>query len=424
MKPKSVITGIEQDSQLTANENLDSSDPWILYLYAMKSPATKEKYLLRLGKFLDFLYPTHRQMTLQEMVRLYSKEARKDSIWAFNGILKFIQSLKDRADRKEITGGTIRNYVKSIKLFCQMADIPIVWDKITRGLPKGKRYADDRAPTLEEIRRLCNYPDRRIKSIVYTMVSSGIRVGAWDYLRWGNIRPVEQNGKIVAAKMVVYAGEDGSYITYINEPAFRELAEWMRYREESGESINEQSWVMRDLWDTRVKICQGLVTLPKQLSAIGVKRLMERAIWAQGLRKELEPGKKRHPFAANHSLRKYFKTRCELAGMKPINIENLMGHSVGISDSYYRPTENDLLQDYLICADALTINDEGSLRSKVIDLQNRAKDNQFLINAKLSEKEKEIQLLNQRDSMNTEAIANLSDQLMTISARLAELEKK
>ena len=30
-------------------------DPWTLYLYAMKSPATKEKYLMRLGKFLDFL---------------------------------------------------------------------------------------------------------------------------------------------------------------------------------------------------------------------------------------------------------------------------------------------------------------------------------------------------------------------------------
>ena len=139
--------------------------------------------------------------------------------------------------------------------------------------------------------------DSRLISRYYE-VSSGIRVGAWDYLRWGNIRPVEQNGKIVAAKMIVYAGEDGSYTTYINEPAFRELAEWMKYREESGESINEESWVMRDLWDTRVKICRGLVTLPKQLSAIGVKRLMERAIWAQGLRKELEAGKKRHPFAA------------------------------------------------------------------------------------------------------------------------------
>jgi hypothetical protein len=28
--------------------------------------------------------------------------------------------------------------------------------------------------------------------------------------------------------------------------------------------------------------------------------------------KELQAGKKRHPFATNHSLRKYFKTRCEI----------------------------------------------------------------------------------------------------------------
>jgi hypothetical protein len=40
-------------------------------------------------------------------------------------------------------------------------------------------------------------------------------------------------------------------------------------------------------------------------------------------------------YATNHSLRKYFKTRCELAGMKPINIENLMGHSIGISDYFF-----------------------------------------------------------------------------------------
>jgi hypothetical protein len=80
-----------------------------------------------------------------------------------------------------------------------MSDIPINWEKITRGLPRGRRYADDRAPTLEEIKKLCEYPDRRIKAIVYTMTSSGIRVGAWDYLYWGNIKPIEQDGRIVAA---------------------------------------------------------------------------------------------------------------------------------------------------------------------------------------------------------------------------------
>jgi hypothetical protein len=36
------------------------------------------------------------------------------------------------------------------------------------------------------------------------------------------------------------------------------------------------------------------------------------------------------------------------------------------------------------------------------------------IEAKLSEKEKEIQLLHQRDSVNTDAIQNLSDQLMRV----------
>jgi hypothetical protein len=46
------------------------------------------------------------------------------------------------------------------------------------------------------------------------------------------------------------------------------------------------------------------------------------------------------------------------------------------------------------------------------------------IEAKLSEKEQEIQLLRQRDSMNTEAISNLSDQLLTITTRLQELEKR
>ena len=57
------------------------------------------------------------------------------------------------------------------------------------------------------------------------MVSSGIRVGAWDYLRWGNILPIEQDGKIVAARMIIYAGEDDSYVTFITPSAYRELAE-------------------------------------------------------------------------------------------------------------------------------------------------------------------------------------------------------
>ena len=37
-------------------EQLESdSNAWTLYLYAMKSPVTRDKYQKRLGKFFDFL---------------------------------------------------------------------------------------------------------------------------------------------------------------------------------------------------------------------------------------------------------------------------------------------------------------------------------------------------------------------------------
>jgi hypothetical protein len=116
---------------------------------------------------------------------------------------------------------------------------------------------------------------------------------------------------------------------------------------------------MRDLWDTSIPQVRGFATKPKKLASSGIKRLIERAIWAQGLRKKLQNGKKGHPFSAIHTYRKWFKTRCEIAGMKPINIEKLLSHSIGISNSYYRPTGNELLEDYLkvpSCSNRQTIS--------------------------------------------------------------------
>ena len=171
-------------------------DPWSLYIYAMKPPVTRDRYKTRLAKFVDFIgIEGEASSSLEDKARAFAKKSRTDFNWAFASLLKFIQFQKERDDRKEISGATVRNYVKSIKLFCEMSDIPIPWKKITRGLPKGRKYADDRIPTIEEIRKVVEYPDRRIKAIVYTMASSGIRIGAWDYLQWGHIRPIKKMAK-------------------------------------------------------------------------------------------------------------------------------------------------------------------------------------------------------------------------------------
>ena len=47
----------------------------------------------------------------------------------FSTILGFLEQQIARVNNREITGTTVRNYVKAIKLICEMADIPIQWKK-------------------------------------------------------------------------------------------------------------------------------------------------------------------------------------------------------------------------------------------------------------------------------------------------------
>jgi hypothetical protein len=183
------------------------------------------------------------------------------------------------------------------------------------------------------------------------MASSGIRLGAWDYLRWGDIEPIEKDGQLVAAKVTVYRGEQEQYITFITPEAYKAVKEWMEFRAQHGERVTGASWVMRNLWNTSEK---NGAALPKQLKSTGVKRLIERALWAQGLRKQLEEGRKRHEFAADHGFRKFFKSQCEKC-MKSLHVELLMGHSLGLGDNYYRPSEEEMLESFLKAVPELTI---------------------------------------------------------------------
>ena len=206
-----------------------TTDPWALYIYGIKAPATKAKYSQRLRTFLEFSGYNDPNTALEDKARAFAAKTKADNVYAFNCLLKFFRWQRERIDRKEIAIGTVRNYAKAIKPFYEMADINVAWHKIMRGLPRGRRYAEDRAPTVVEIRRMTEYTDRRIRPIVYTMASSGIRVRAWDYLQWGHITPIERDGKLVSARMLVYAGTQDTYVTCMSAEAYRENERWMRF---------------------------------------------------------------------------------------------------------------------------------------------------------------------------------------------------
>ena len=108
-------------------------------------------------KFFDFIGMEGKTVE-EKSLSFVGKSDLEGNQWVFNSVLKFMLYQIDRVNRKEIVGSTVQNYLKSVKLFCEMADINIHWKKITRGLPKRKSYADDRIPTDPEIQRLMFIP--------------------------------------------------------------------------------------------------------------------------------------------------------------------------------------------------------------------------------------------------------------------------
>jgi hypothetical protein len=219
-------------------QQLDSSSSYSLLVLAIRSPETKKKYLQRFGYFLDFV-KIELGRPFEERCNTLGQLAKNDPKWITNCIFNYLQLLKNRVEAKEIKASTLRNNIKPIKLFCEQMDIDLTWKRLTRGMPKERKYANDRAPKLEEIIRITQYPDRRIKPIVYTMVSSGMRIGAWDYLRWKDISPVVRDDKVVAAKVKIYSEDEEEYYTFITPEAFHALDDWMNYRKECGENLNE-----------------------------------------------------------------------------------------------------------------------------------------------------------------------------------------
>jgi hypothetical protein len=315
-------------------------------------------------------------------------------------------------ENNEITAATLSNFVKSIKLLYEMCEIQIHWKKITRGLPRPRAVASDRAPTIEELKRLIEYPDRRIKPIIYTMASSGIRLGAWDHLKWKHIIPLTNGSdEVLAAKIIVYAGDSEEYYSFISPEAYSSLKDWMEFRSNYGERISGESWLMRDIWQTsniRYGAKFGLATSPKRLKSSGIKRLIEQALWEQGLRSKLQPGIKRHAWKAAHGLRKFYKTKAEQS-MKPINVEITMGHNIGISSYYYKPTENELLEDYIKAVQTLTINDHERLKRRV---------------GQLVEKEDEFKAMKLKHEKEMRQVKDQMDELMESNQEIKECIKE
>jgi hypothetical protein len=66
--------------------------------------------------------------TTEEKSGKFVEKARSEgNKWVFNSVFNFMLYQVNMVQNKEIVASTIQNYLKSIKLFCELADIEISW---------------------------------------------------------------------------------------------------------------------------------------------------------------------------------------------------------------------------------------------------------------------------------------------------------
>jgi hypothetical protein len=366
---------------------------------------SQRQYPLRLKPFFDFADISG--SSIGEKADHFVRKAKENPQWAHDILVNYVNHCKQRVNIKnDLAAGTLHTVFRSIKLFYENNDLettgtttaPINWRRLSKGLPKARTKANDRAYTVEEIHKLVEHSDRRMKAIVYTMCSSGIRAGAWTYLRWKHVKPIidDKTGGIIAAKLIVYADQPEQYYTFITPEAYNTLKDYIDYRISAGENITNDSWLVRDsckTTDVKYGAKASLATNPKPLKAETVEKLLGRALRIQNVRNPLTKEMRRHEYKAAHGLRKFFDNAADSAGMKYLHIEYLMGHDIGITRNYRRFQEQKLLNDYLKAIPFLTISSQKTtqLQQQVAELTVRNEEQKYVIERKLAEKEKEAE---------------------------------
>lgn len=98
----------------------------IKFIYALRSSESKRHYPKRLKVFLDYLQI--KDLSIEEKSNsFYGLIIERGVSWLEGELIKFFTVQNQRDERKEISTETIKNYLKPVKLFCEMNGIIINW---------------------------------------------------------------------------------------------------------------------------------------------------------------------------------------------------------------------------------------------------------------------------------------------------------
>jgi len=236
----------------------------------------------------------------------------------------------------------------------------------------------------EEISKILSFSDQRIKTVFLILASTGIRAGVLRSLRIGDIQKIDD-----VYKINVYSGDKEEYFTFTTPECAKEIDTYLEFRKRHGEKITNDSFLIVKKFN--VNLNEGI--RGKQFGKDSLQVLLDDNIRNVGLREVDHVNQyKRKEVPRLHGFRKFFTTQLVNSKVNPEIREMLLGHKIGLASSYYRPSEEEMFQEYSKAIDNLTIDPSNRLKRNVVELTEK-QDEISLMKLK---HDKEIEKMNQK----------------------------
>jgi integrase len=311
-----------------------------LFLKSCRSQQTRKNYEVSFQKYIDFVGGDNNLFCDNNPRQIEEK------------IIEFILSLREKGK----SYSAISNYLHPIKAFYKINDIVLNVYKISKFMPEQIKVNRDRAYTHEEIGKMLEVADERMKVVVLLLASTGMRIGAIPDLR---IRNLQEN------KITVYESTNEEYFTFTTPECKKAIDFYLDFRSRYGEKINDDSVLIREQFDIRDPFA---IKNPKQVIHKTIQWNLRVLAIKCGIRKNADRNT-RQQVMMSHGFRKFFTTQLVNSKINPEIREMLLGHEIGLASAYYKPTEQEMYDEYQKAVNNLTINEENRLKTKVEKLE-------------------------------------------------------
>ena len=358
---------------------------------------SKKAYHNGIAHFQDFLkekYPIH---TVETILQPLSKN-EIDVYELLDSFVPYLIALK-------LSVKSIMIYLTAIRSFLAYYDVDVIPSKYRRRVKVPKLYREDEEPIdVKDIRKIllsCN--NRRIKTYLLILASGGMRATEALAIRLRDIDFSVSPTKIHIRKE--FSKTRTSRGIYISDEATQYLKQWIdwKYRDKGNE------WTKTKNPDDLVFNVYKTANEPNPHNLyFRVITEFERLLSVAGM-DERKEGMKRRKITL-HSFRRYVKSVISNQVNQDYS-EWFLGHS---KSPYYIIKESERREIYTNkCMKYLTFLDYSTLEATGKNIE-----------AKLSEKEKEIQQLKQYQEIRDDAMSSLSDQVAKLMQEIAIMKKQ